>query len=59
MRMQAAFFGVISLSSAPATDDPIVMILWMMVISGTLMLGCIGYWLIGKLRQKREEDEQK
>lgn len=58
VRMQTAFFGVIPLSLSPATDDPIVWILWMMGISGVLMLGCIGYWLIGKLRQKREEDDQ-
>lgn len=59
MRMPAVFFGVLPLSLSPATDDPIVWILWMMAISGVLMLGCIGYWLIGKLRQKREEDKQK
>lgn len=44
---------------SPMTDDPIVMILWVMAISGVLMLGCIAVWLVGKLRHKREEDEQK
>lgn len=56
--MPAAFFGMIPVSFAPMTDDPIVMILWMMGISGTLMLGCIVLWLIGKIRRKREEDEK-
>lgn len=44
--------------SAPPTDDPIVVITIMLVVSGALMLVCIGLGIAARIRRKREETEQ-
>ncbi len=42
----------------PPTDDPIVPIVAMMVISGGVMLGCIVLTIVKKVRQMQAEKDR-
>ncbi len=58
VRIACVFWTVLPGVTSPPTDDPIVPIVIAMVLSGTMMLGCIGFTLYKKLRQMRDKKER-